>query len=117
MWAFLGIQAGIRDNQTLYRLVTDDVRLDDLIDIGCGDAAIPHRIGIDDDVRAMLALIQAAGFIGADCTVDASLCQLDLEYPLQIGIASRIAASAHISGGPVVGADEDVLAKFWHGRL
>ena len=51
----------VRQAQARDRLAADDVAFDDLVDVGFGDAAVPDRVGIDDDGRAVLALIEAAG--------------------------------------------------------
>ena len=46
--------------QPRHRPAADDVLLDDFVDVALGDAAVPDIVGIDDDVRALLALIEAA---------------------------------------------------------
>ena len=79
MWTALYIQAGVRSPETLYRLIADDVGFDDLVYVSCANMAVPDRIGIDDYVRPMLALVQAAGFVGADGAFNPALRQLDLE--------------------------------------
>ena len=42
-------------------------RLDDFVDVGFGHAAVPDRVRIDDDGRAVLALIEAAGTCWRAC--------------------------------------------------
>lgn len=59
MFAGGRVKAGIGQHQALDGFAADDVRFDDLIDIGFGDAPVPDRVGIDDQVRAMFALIEA----------------------------------------------------------
>jgi hypothetical protein len=39
-----------------------------------------------------------------------------LEFPLQLAASGGITAAASMSIGPLVGADEDVLLKFSHGK-
>ena len=90
------------------------MRLDDLVDICRRDAAIPHRIGIDDDVGAMLALVEASGLVGAHCPFHSPLCQLDLEDALQFSCAGGITAAARVIGRPLVATNEDMLYEFRH---
>ncbi len=51
--------------------------LDDLLDVTRVYVAIPDGLGVDDDDRAVLALIEAAGLVGPD-------------FMLQAGIFDRI---------------------------
>lgn len=55
-----GVQAIICHEQALYRSAVDDVRLDDFVDIGGGDASVPDRVWVDDDGRTVLALVEAS---------------------------------------------------------
>ena len=68
--------------------------LDDFVDVGLGDAAVPDVLGIDHDGRALLALIETAGLVGADAPVDAALGERLLEGLLQRFRSGRIAAAA-----------------------
>ena len=58
------INAGIGQNQPFDRLSAQNVGFDDFIYVGDCDSAIPDRIRINHDIRPVLALVQAAGFIG-----------------------------------------------------
>jgi len=73
------VQARIGQHQTLDGFAADDVRVDDFVDVGFGDVAIPDSIGINNQVRAVLALIEAAGLVGADFALEAALRQFLLE--------------------------------------
>ena len=55
------------------------MRLDNFIYIGESDSAIPDRIGIDDQIRAMLALVQAARLISPNSPLESTRCQLLFE--------------------------------------
>ena len=79
MFTFRGIQAGVGQHQALHRLASDDVRFDDLIDIGLGDVSIPYRLGIDDNIGAVLTLIETARLVGAHSAFQAPLRQFLLE--------------------------------------
>ncbi len=60
MFTACGVQAFIAQPQSLNRFAANNVRLDDFIYVGKSDAAIPHRLGINHQVRAVFALIQTA---------------------------------------------------------
>jgi hypothetical protein len=108
----LRIQTRIGNNQSLHEPAADDVRVHNFIDIGCSDAAVPHRIRVDHDRRAVLALVQAPGFVGANRAFNAALRQFDFEGPLKFALTFGIATAARIACGPLVGANEDMTLKF-----
>lgn len=114
MFASGSIQAGVGQHQTLHGFSTDDVRFDDFVNGGCGDVSVPHGIGIDHDIRAVLALIEAAGLISADSSLEAAFCQFLLKQFLQGRLAAGIAASPRISGRALIAAYEDVFFEFRH---
>ena len=59
------IEAAVGQHQALDWLATDYVGFDDFLDIGLGDVSIPNGLGIDDNSRAVLALIETAGLVGS----------------------------------------------------
>jgi hypothetical protein len=99
------------EKEPLHRPAADDVLLDDFVDVGLGDAAVPDVFGIDDDGRPLLALIEAAGLVGANAAIDAALGQRLLEGLLQRLGSGRIAAAARVAGLTAIAADEDVFVK------
>ena len=88
--------------------------IDDLIDVGFGDVTIPDGVGIDHDVWSVLALIEAAGLIGANSSFQVALGQFLLEQFLQIGFGGGIAASAGMAGRSLVSANKDMFLEFRH---
>jgi hypothetical protein len=108
------IQAGVGQHQALHRLSTDDVRFDDFVNIGLGDVSVPYGIGIDHDIRAMLALIETAGFVSTDLSLESAISQFLFEQFLQLCLAVRIAASSRISGRALIAAYEDVFFELRH---
>lgn len=108
------INAGIRQNQPFDGFAAQNVRFDDLVDIGHRDAPIPHRVGINDQVGPMFALVQTAGFIRSDPMFQATIGQLLLEYPLQFASPSRITGWAGTAFGTLVNTDKDVLLELRH---
>jgi hypothetical protein len=108
------VQAIICDQKALYRLAIDDVGLDDFVDIGRGYAAVPDGVGIDDNRRAMLALIEASRHVGAHALLQSAQGQLLFELKLQLGLCLGIAAAARMARIPLVAADEQVPFKLRH---
>ena len=117
MLAGFGVQARVRDAQSLDRPSADDVRFDDLIHIGLGDVAVPYRIGIDHEVGPMLALVETAGLVGSHSSLEPALRQFLLEQLLQLGLGGGIAASSRMAYWTLVSADEDMFVEFRHGPL
>jgi len=77
--AVFGVKAGVWQDQSLNRLAPYDVRLDNFIHIGEGDPAIPDGIRINDQIRTVLALVQAACLIGSDSSFQSARRQLFFE--------------------------------------
>lgn len=73
MGAVLGVEAGVGEAEALDGTVVEEVFGDDLFDIASVDVAVPNGFGIDDDDRAVLALVETAGFVGADMVFEASV--------------------------------------------
>jgi hypothetical protein len=55
-----GVDAFVFEHQSLNRPASYNVGLNDLLDVGRGDSAIPDRLGIHHEIRPVLALIQAS---------------------------------------------------------
>src|ERR1700686_2834067 len=90
---------------------------DDLADVGHPDPAVPDALGVDDHRASLLAVVEAAGFVGADRIAEAALVQRILEGLEQRFAALLRARAARVVGAAVVQADEDVLLKRrGHGR-
>lgn len=108
------VETTIGEPEPFHRLSAHDMRFDDLVDVGLGDVSVPDGFRIDDDVRPVLALIQASGLVGADAAFESALGQLLLEEFLQLGFGRGIAASARIACRALVPANEDVMFEFRH---
>ena len=72
MFATGCVEAAIRSNEALYRLATDNMRLDYFIDIFCSNPAVPNPVWIYNDIRSMFALVKAAGWEPTSRTWDDS---------------------------------------------
>ena len=117
MLAGFGVEAGFGEAEAFDWLPSEDVGFDDLVYVSLGDVAVPDCVGVDDDVRAVLALVEAAGLVGTDSAFQASLGQFLLEEFLEPGFGSGVAGSAGMACGALVSADEDVFFEFGHGLL
>ena len=109
-----GIQAGVGQAEPFHRSAANNVRLNNLLDIRLGHSAIPYRIWINNDVGAVLALIETSSLIGANLALQPALSQFLLEQLLQFGLRKWIAASPRMPRWTLVSADKDVFLKFRH---
>ena len=109
------VQAFIGKDESLNRLPANDVRLDDLIDIGRGDVAVPDLFGINDDRWSVLTLIKATGFVRAHAILETESGQLLFEGKLQLRQAGGIAAAAGILGRTLITADKKMPFELGHG--
>ncbi len=60
------VYAALRQHEALHRSAADEVRLNDFFHIFHLDEAVPNRLGIDDDCRPMLTLIEAPRLVDPD---------------------------------------------------
>ncbi len=61
------VYASLRKHEPLHRSAADKVRLNDFFNIFRLDEAVPNRLGIDDDCRPMLTLIETPRLVDPDC--------------------------------------------------
>ena len=111
------VEAGGGDLQALDGAVTEDVRLDDLVNVVEGDAAVPDGVGIDDDGGAVFALVEASGLVGTNYSAVGRSCKVRFEGTVKIAGSGRVAATTRMTCGPLISANEDVLGEFRHERL
>jgi len=60
MLACRSVQAFIFQSEPLHRPAAHNVRLHYFVHISQGHASVPNRLGIDDQIGPMLALIEAS---------------------------------------------------------
>ena len=108
------VQTLVLQHQALNRPPADNVRFDNFIHVGQTDSAIPDRLGIDHEVRSVLALVQAAGLVGAHSALQPALGQFLLEQLLQLCPRGGIATSAWMAWRALVSADENMALEFRH---
>jgi len=95
-------------------MTADDVGIDNLIDIGGGDPAVPHAFRIDDQIGTVLTLVQAARLVSPHLVFQTAFRESLFEDPLQFGFALRITAPARMSRRPLVAAHKDMLLELRH---
>ena len=109
MGACLGVDAPVREAEPFDRTSADQVLLDDLGGIFGLDVAVPDGFGIYDDRRAVLALVEASGFVDANRAAQAGgpgeLLKLGMQFALAVGGARRSRSAFRTD----IVADEDVV--------
>jgi hypothetical protein len=112
----LRIEAGSRKAEPLHGTTMQEVFVDDLLYIFELDKAVPDRLGIDNDNRAMLALVETARLVGTNEVLQPSVLNSILERRFELFSALGQAAWTGRVLVTLVGADEEMMLKFRHGR-
>jgi hypothetical protein len=115
--AALGVEAGIGEQKALDWTAVDEVLTDNLVNIFRVDEAVPDGVRIDDHYGAVLALVETAGFVGADFAFQPGVLDCVLEGPFQL--AAAVAGTAGTGGVlvPLVGADEEMMLELCHSKV
>ena len=108
------IQTRIRNHKPFHWFSSHQMRFDNRVHVGGSYVAVPHRFRIDDDSGAMLALVEASGFVGADGAGESAHGESFLEGLLQLAGAVGVAGDLGIFGQALVVADENVVREFRH---
>lgn len=108
------VEAVFGDHEALDGLAVHDVGLDDLVDIGGAHAPVPNGVRVDDDGRAMLALVETSRHVGAHAFLQSAQCEFLLELKLQLRLCLRIAAAARMARITLVTADKQVPFELRH---
>jgi hypothetical protein len=114
VWAVVGVEAGVWEAKALDWAAVEDVLGDDLVYIFEGNEAVPDGLRIDNDRGAVLALVEAAGFIGSYGVLEAGVFEGFLEGVFELFAAAGTATGAAGGAIALVGADEDVVVKLCH---
>ncbi len=86
--AMLGVEAGVWEAQTLDGTAVEEVLGDDLLDVFDVDEAVPDGLGVDHDDGPVLALVEAAGFVGSDVVLEAGFLDGVLEGGFELFTAA-----------------------------
>ena len=112
MWTLGGVEAVVGDDEALDGTPGDEVFTDDLGHVVDGNVAVPDGLRVNDDGGAVLALVEASGFVGADGTGEAGAFDGVLEGGVKLAFAIGGAGGSGAAGFTKVGADEDVAFEF-----
>jgi len=109
--AALAVEAGIGEQKALDRTAVNEVLADNLVNIFRVDEAVPDGVGIDDHHGTVLALVETAGFVGADFAFQPGVLDCVLESAFQL--AAAVASTAGTGGVfvPLVSADEEMMLE------
>jgi hypothetical protein len=109
--AGLGVDAFLGETKALDRATTDQVLFNDRGGVFGLDMPVPDGVRVDDDCRAVLALVKASGLVNAHPAAKpgsfSQLLQLRVEFALAIGGTRR----TRRIGGALIQTDEDVMFK------
>jgi hypothetical protein len=112
--ATLGIEARIGQAKALDGAMVQEVLVDDLLDVLEVDEAVPDSLGIDHDDGPVLTLVEAAGLVGADVMLEASLLDGILEGRFELFASVGEAAGTRGAFVALVDADEDMVVELRH---
>jgi hypothetical protein len=113
----VGIDAGVGKAEALDGAAVEEVLLNDLFGVAGVGETVPDCFGVDDEDGAVLALVEATGFVNADAVLEAGGLDGILESAAEF-LAVFVAAAG--AGGGIVAlveADEEVVFKDWHREL
>ena len=110
----VGVDAGVGKAEALDGAAMEEVLLNDLFGIvGVGET-VPDGLGINDHDGAVLALVEAAGFVHANAVLEAGGFDGILEGAAEF-LAVFVAAAG--AGGGIVAlveANKEVMFEDWH---
>jgi len=114
--AVVGVDAGVGKAEAFHGAAVEEVLLDDLFGIAGASETVPDGFGVDDEDGAVLALVEAPGFVYANTMLEAGGFDGVLEGAAEFLAVFEGAAGA---GGFValVEADEEVMFEDWHAGL
>jgi hypothetical protein len=107
VWTGGGVDAAFRQAEALDRPPVDQVLADDLLDIADGYRPVPDLLGVDDHRGPVLALIEAAGFVGAHARLEPRPAHFFLKRLVQ-RLSLSTARAAWRARIALIDADKDV---------
>jgi len=114
MGTAFGVDALRRQTQPLDRAAADQVLFNDLRHVADLHEAVPDGFRIDDDRHAVLALVETAGLIDADFSLETAIFNLGLQKLPDLRRLLLRATSARMSRLAGVRANKDVSLKGRH---
>ena len=110
----VGIDAGVGKAEALDGAAVEEVLLNDLFGVAGVGETVPDGFGVDDEDGAVLALVEATGFVDADAVLEAGGFDGILEGAAEF-LAVFVAAAG--AGGGIVAlveANKEVMFEDWH---
>jgi hypothetical protein len=90
------------------------VRVENLIDIRRRNVSVPYCLGINYDIRPVLALIEASGLVGSHPSLQSTDRDSSLEELVEFTRSTGIAASPRMSRLSLISANENMMIEFRH---
>lgn len=100
--------------QILDNAAADNRFLDNSTNIRLGDVAVPDLLRIDDDGRSELALIEAAGLVGANAAGQAAAFEFRFEDLAELLTSLVGTAAARMSRLASITTDEEMALEQRH---
>jgi hypothetical protein len=91
-----------------------NVRIDDLVDIVPIDIRVPDVVGVDDDDRAFVTTIQAAGLVDPDLALAVEIEFLDPPLGVSLHFARTPVIAADFGRVALVAAEKNVTLVITH---
>ena len=107
-----GVEAVVCDDETLDGTAANEVFADDLGDVFDFDPAVPDGFRVDDDGRAVLALLEASGLVDTDAGYEAGGFHGVFEGSVELTLAVGCAGGTRAARLADVRTDEDVAFEF-----
>jgi hypothetical protein len=114
VFATFRINALFLQHEPRYGFATQQVGVNDLVNVLSAYTAVPDRVRVDHNIWSMFALVEASGCVGTEAGLQSQCFELFLELLLQLALPAGIATSARTGGVALITADEDVFFKFRH---
>jgi hypothetical protein len=86
----------------------------DLCHVGFCSDPVPHSFRVDHHTGTQIAMVQAAGFIGAHKTLEIQSLCFAFKMCVKFLRSQVRTTAARIVLGTLIGTDEDVPLKRWH---
>ena len=110
--AVSGVEAIVGDDKTLDGPAGDEVLADDFRHVFDSDATVPDGFRVDDNGRAVFALVETSGFVGADRAGEAGSSDRVLQGGVEFAFAVGGAGGAGAAGFADIRADKDMRSNF-----
>jgi hypothetical protein len=108
------VQACILEPESLDWPPVKNVGLDNFVNIRQLDSSVPNGLRINNNIGAVLALVEAPGLVGANSSLQAQFCQFVLEALLEFRFACWITTASRMPRRAHVSAHENMSFKFRH---